>query len=253
VEKMMNAYLAEFLGTTILVLLGNGVVCNVLLAKTKGNNAGWIVIAAGWAMAVYIGASIANAASGAHLNPALSIAAGAIGRLSLGETIGYVTAQFLGGAVGATLAYLFYQRHFQESESSDDKLACFCCAPNLPGRLQALFCEAVGTFVLIFTILQFQSPSLGGLGPETTPKVELGALGLVPVAMLVFGIGLCLGGTTGYAINPARDLSPRIVHFLLPIPGKRDSDWGYAVVPVLGPILGGLLAAMVFVFCQSKA
>jgi glycerol uptake facilitator protein len=248
----MNAFLAEFLGTTVLVLLGNGVVCNVLLTKTKGNNTGWIVIAAGWAMAVYIGACIANAGSGAHLNPALSIAAATIGRLSVGEMFGYVAAQFLGGATGASLVYLYYKRHFDETESQDDKLACFCCAPNLPGRLQAFFCEVVATFVLIFTILQFQDPSLTGLGSDVTPTVKLGAAGLIPVAMLVFGIGLCLGGTTGYAINPARDLAPRLVHFLLPISGKRDSDWGYALVPVLGPTVGGLLAAMVFVFCQAR-
>jgi glycerol uptake facilitator protein len=230
----MNPLVAEFIGTMILVLLGNGVVCNVLLTKTKGHGAGWIVITAGWAVAVFSGACCANAASGAHLNPALTIALILQKDTSLSMGLGYIVAQMAGAIVGAILVYVFYRLHFAETSSADDKLGCFCNAPNLPGKLQALYCEAVGTFVLVIVILQFESPKMG-----------LGSVGLVPVALLVFGIGMCLGGTTGYAINPARDLGPRIAHWLLPIPGKRDSDWSYAWVPVAGPVLGALIAVAI--------
>lgn len=240
----MHPYIAEFLGTMILILLGNGVVCNVLLSKTKGNNAGLIVITAGWGVAVFVGACCANAASGAHLNPALTLAKLAIGDMSTADTIGYVVAQFAGAIVGAVLVYLFYRLHFAATESADDKLACFCNAPAIEGNAQALFCEIIGTFVLVFTILQFEAPKLTGIsGGTEPPTMGLGSVGLIPVALLVFGIGMSLGGTTGYAINPARDLGPRLAHFFLPIPGKRDSNWHYSWIPVLGPILGGLIAA----------
>jgi glycerol uptake facilitator protein len=241
----MNAFVAEFLGTMILVLLGNGVVCNVVLAKTKGFNAGLIVITAGWAIAVFAGASCANAASGAHLNPAITIAFVPLGKISLATAIGYLIAQFGGAIVGATLVFFFYRSHFEVTESADDKLGCFCTSPAIRGNSQSCFCEAIGTFVLVFTILQFEAPKLSGISSGDSPALGLGAIGLIPVALLVFGIGLSLGGTTGYAINPARDLGPRIAHYLLPISRKRDSDWGYAWVPVLGPILGGLVAALV--------
>jgi glycerol uptake facilitator protein len=247
----MNAFVAEFLGTLILILLGNGVVCNVVLAKTKGHEGGWLLINAGWAVAVFVGAACANAASGAHLNPAITIAQMALGKMSLANTVGYIAAQFLGAIAGAMLTYVFYRPHFEATDSADDKLGCFCNAPAIPGTGQAILCEIVGTFVLVFAILQFEAPKLESSATEVSPVLGLGSIGLLPVALLVFGIGMSLGGTTGYAINPARDLGPRIAHFLLPIPGKRDSDWGYSWIPVIGPILGGLIAAGLHVACRS--
>jgi glycerol uptake facilitator protein len=239
----MNPFLAELLGTMVLVLLGNGVVSNVLLTKTKGNNGGWIVITFGWGIAVFAGACIANEASGAHLNPALTIAMYALQKVTWDVALAYMLAQFLGAMLGAALVYVHYRLHFQVTESADDKLACFCTAPNLAGHLQAFLCEVIGTFVLVFVILQFHAPGVEGATPST---IGLGSIGLVQVGLLVIGIGLSLGGTTGYAINPARDLGPRIVHFLLPIRDKRDSNWSYAWIPVAGPICGALLAAWVF-------
>ena len=247
----MNPYFAEFIGTTILVLLGNGVVANVVLSRTKGHNSGWIVITAGWAIAVYVGAFCAAPASGAHLNPAVTIALALAGKFDLASLPGYVLAQMLGGITGGTLVYLFYRPHFAVSDNPDGKLACFCTAPNIRSMPQAFFCEVVGTFVLILSIFlvtqaSFQMP--GVADPSEVP-IGLGSLGLLPVALVVFGIGLSLGGTTGYAINPARDLGPRIAHSLLPIPGKRDSDWRYSWVPVFGPLVGAVLAVLVYATC----
>jgi glycerol uptake facilitator protein len=240
----MNPYLAEFIGTALLVLFGNGVVANVVLARTKGNNAGWIVITAGWALAVFIGAFCAAPFSGAHLNPAVTVAMAAAGKLGADKVAGYLLAQMLGGIIGGTLVFLFYREHFKASANADGKLACFCTAPNIRSLPQSFFCEVVGTFVLILPIFLMTDPSVklpAAAGGVEAP-IGLGTLGLIPVALVVFGIGLSLGGTTGYAINPARDLGPRLAHFFLPVPGKRDSDWGYAWVPVLGPIAGALLA-----------
>jgi glycerol uptake facilitator protein len=221
------------------------VVANVVLARTKGNNGGWIVITAGWGLAVFIGAFCAAPFSGAHLNPAVTLAMVISGKLEVAKVAGYIVAQMLGGISGGTLVYLFYREHFKVSEDADAKLACFCTAPNIRSIPQAFFCEVVGTFCLILPIflmtdVKFASP----VGTEPTQiTVGLGTLGLVPVGLLVFGIGLSLGGTTGYAINPARDLGPRLAHAFLPIPGKRDNDWSYAWVPVVGPLIGALLAA----------
>ena len=247
----MNPYLAEFIGTALLILFGNGVVANVVLPRTKGNAAGWIVITAGWGFAVFVGAFCAAPYSGAHLNPAVTVAMAAAGKLELAKVPGYVAAQMFGAVVGATLVYFFYQKHFAASNDADGKLACFSTAPNIRGNAQALFCEVVGTFCLILPIFLIGSatitlPGAGGAAGTVETPIGLGAIGLVPVALLVFAIGLSLGGTTGYAINPARDLGPRIAHALLPIPGKRDSDWGYAWVPVVGPILGAILAVVVY-------
>jgi glycerol uptake facilitator protein len=243
----MSPYLAEFIGTALLVLFGNGVVANVVLARTKGNNSGWIVITAGWAFAVFIGAFCAAPFSGAHLNPAVTIAMMVAGQLAPANVAGYIVAQMSGGIIGGALVFLFYREHFKVSDNADGKLACFCTAPNIRHLPQAFFCEIVGTFVLVLPIFLLTSPTIPfpTVAGSTEVTVGLGSIGLVPVALLVFGIGLSLGGTTGYAINPARDLGPRIAHFLLPIPGKLNSDWGYAWVPVVGPIIGGLLAAAV--------
>ena len=248
----MSPYVAEFVGTALLVLFGNGVVANVVLARTKGHGSGWIVITTGWSLAVFIGAFCSAAASGAHINPAVTIAMAATGKLAAGSVAGYVLAQMAGAVVGAAAVFAFYRAHFVASDDADAKLACFSTAPNIRSMPQALFCEVVGTFALIFPIFLITSPAVtlpGGSTSVSTP-IGLGSLGLVPVALLVFGIGLSLGGTTGYAINPARDLGPRIAHWLLPIPGKRDSDWSYAWVPVVGPIVGALAAVAAYSLVQ---
>lgn len=237
----MNPFLAELLGTMVLLLLGNGVVANVLLPQTKGNGGGLIVITAGWACAVFCGAAIANAASGAHLNPALTIALMAVGKISLSKAILYIVFQMIGAILGTYLVYQFYKDHFMICKDPDTQLACFSTGPAIRNPLRSLFCEAVGTFVLVMTILMFEAPII-----DKVEKFGLGSIGLVPVALLVFGIGLSLGGTTGYAINPARDLGPRIVHQFVSLPGKRDSDWGYAWIPVAGPVIGGLVAAALY-------
>ena len=244
----MNPYLAEFIGTTILVIFGNGVVANVVLARTKGQNSGWIVITAGWGLAVFIGVFCSQPFSGAHLNPAVTIAMAAAGKLAADKVAGYVVAQMLGGIVGGALVFFFYREHFKVSEDANGKLACFCTAPNIRSLPQAFLCEVLGTFLLILPVFLMTDVTIKFPVMTDSPQdvtIGLGTLGAIPVGLLVFGIGLSLGGTTGYAINPARDLGPRIAHALLPVPGKRDSDWGYAWVPVIAPIVGGLLAAWV--------
>lgn len=246
----MTPFVAEFIGTALLILFGNGVVCNVSLARTLGNGGGWLLINAGWGLAVFVGAFCSAAASGAHLNPAVSIAMAVAGKLSWADAVSYIIAQFAGAILGAVLVYLFYRGHFAVTEDPDKKLGCFATGPVIRDYRQNLFCEAVGTFALVFPAFLMASPSLSldGTTPDNAsgPVLGLGAIGLLPVALLVFAIGMSLGGTTGYAINPARDLGPRIAHFLLPIPGKRDSDWQYAWVPVVGPIIGGVVAAVVY-------
>lgn len=239
----MHPFVAEFIGTFMLILFGNGVVANVVLARTKGNDAGWIVIAAGWGMAVFIGAFCAKEFSGAHLNPAVTLAMLVGGELPLVQAVGYCVAQMFGAMAGGMMVYLFYREHFNVTEDGDAKLACFCTAPNIRNLPQAFFCEVIGTFALILPIFLMSSQ------PEAAdPVVGLGSLGFLPVGLLVFAIGLSLGGTTGYAINPARDLGPRLVHAFLPIKGKRDSDWSYSWVPVLGPLTGATLAAVFYVY-----
>jgi len=244
----MNAIVAEFIGTALLVTFGNGVVANVVLARTKGNNSGWIVITAGWAFAVFVGVFCSQRFSGAHLNPAVTIAMAAAGKLAWSKVAGYLLAQMLGGFVGGALVFLFYREHFKVTEDAGGKLACFCTAPNIRNLPQAFFCEVVGTFLLVFPVFlmtdaTFKIPGLSGVFSEV--PIGLGTLGALPVGLLVFAIGLSLGGTTGYAINPARDLGPRLAHAFLPIPNKGGSDWNYAWIPVVAPIVGGLLAACV--------
>ena len=242
----MSPFLAEFVGTALLIIFGNGVVANVVLARTKGNNSGWIIITAGWGMAVFVGVFSSQAFSGAHLNPAVTLAMAQAGKIEWAKVPGYMAAQFLGAIAGAIMVFLFYREHFKATEDANAKLACFCTAPNIRNLAQAFFCEVVGTFMLVLPVFLMTDATIkfpNGLGPNTEVPVGLGALGALPVGLLVFAIGLSLGGTTGYAINPARDLGPRIAHALLPIPGKRDSDWGYAWIPVIAPLLGGFLAA----------
>ena len=249
----MNPYVAEFIGTMLLILFGNGVVANVLLTRTKGHDAGWIVISAGWGIAVYVGAFCSYEYSGAQLNPAVTVATMLNGDVTLMTGAGYIIAQCVGAMVGATLVYLFYREHFHVTADADAKLGCFSTAPNVRNLPQAFFCEMVGTFALILPIFLIAAPELvnGDAPTASDPTLGLGSIGLLPVGLLVFGIGMSLGGTTGYAINPARDLGPRIVHALLRIPGKRDSDWSYAWVPVAGPLAGAILATLVFWLISS--
>ncbi|GGY23851.1 MIP/aquaporin family protein [Paludibacterium paludis] len=230
----MNPLLAEFIGTALLVLLGNGVVANVILNKTKGQNSGLIVIAFGWAMAVFIGVFSVAAYSGAHLNPAVSVALAVAGKFEWARVPGYVAAQMLGGMAGAFIVWLIYRDHFASTDCGDTKLAVFCTGPAIRNIASNLASEIIATFVLVFGVLSM-----------VAPKSSLGAMDALPVALLVLGLGVSLGGTTGYAMSPARDLAPRIMHAILPIPGKRDSDWGYAWVPVIGSLIGGVLAALV--------
>jgi len=232
----MHPFLGEFIGTAILILLGDGVVANVVLSKTKGNSSGLIVIAFGWAIAVFAGLFVASHFSKAHLNPAFTLAAAYVGNnFSWTEVPVYIAGQMTGAMFGALLVWLSYKLHFNATQDAEAKLAVFCTGPAIRSTPNNLITELVATFVLVFAVLYIVSPAS-----------SLGSLNTLPVALLVLGIGVSLGGPTGYAINPARDLGPRIMHAILPIPGKRDSDWGYAWIPVLGPIVGGLLAAVVF-------
>ena len=242
----MNAYFAEFVGTALLVLLGNGVVANVVLERTKGQNSGWIVIAAGWGLAVFVAVSCVGEASGAHINPAVSLGLAAAGQFEWVLVPGYVLAQMFGGFVGAALVSLFYRRHYEVTQDRGAKLATFCTAPAIRSPLGNLFSEAVGTFVLVFAVLCAAKTTVTPADGGAPATLGLGALGALPVGLLVASIGLSLGGTTGYAINPARDLAPRAAHALLAVPGKGDSDWSYSWIPVVGPIVGGVLAALVF-------
>jgi len=244
----MMPFVAEFVGTTILIVLGNGVVANVVLRQTKGHGSGWIVITFGWGMAVFVGVFCATTYSGAHLNPAVTLAMAVAerGEFPWSRVPAYLGGQLLGAFLGAVIVYVFYRPHFKATEDANAKLACFCTAPNIRDLPTAFFGEVVGTFLLVFPIFLMVDPSFAvDLGAPAKQHVMLGmgALGALPVGLLVFAIGLSLGGTTGYAINPARDLCPRLAHALLPIAGKRDSDWGYAWIPVVAPLLGGLLAA----------
>lgn len=232
----MHPFLGEFIGTAIIIILGDGVVANVVLNKTKGNNSGLIVIAFGWAIAVFTGIFVASHFSKAHLNPAFTLAAAYIGNgFSWANVPVYIGGQFLGAMTGAIVVWLAYKLHFVATPDADAKLAVFCTSPAIRSAPNNLITEMVGTFILVFAALYIAAPA-----------TTLGALDALPVALVVLGIGLSLGGPTGYAINPARDLGPRIMHFILPIPGKRNSDWSYSWIPVLGPFMGGLLAAVLF-------
>lgn len=237
----MSPFVAEYLGTAVMILLGGGVVANVVLKGTKGNNGGWIVITTAWALAVFVGVTIAGPYSGAHLNCAVTIANLALGKLDLATTLSYIGAQFLGAMTGAFVVWLMYKDHFDQTDDAGAKQAVFCTAPALRNPPINLVSEVVGTFVLIFTILHFTDAKMAD-----DSVIGLGSIGAIPVAFVVWVIGLSLGGTTGYAINPARDLGPRIMHALLPIKNKAGFDAGYAWVPFLGPIIGALLAVALY-------
>jgi glycerol uptake facilitator protein len=224
----MSVYLAEFVGTAFLILLGDGVVANVILSKTKGNSSGWIVITVGWALAVFIPATMFGAASGAHFNPALTISLAVIGSIGWNLVPGYILAQFAGAFVGAFLVWLMYKNHFDNTEDPGTQLGVFSTGPAIRNTPLNLISEIIGTFVLVFTILGVGAASGGTWG----------------VWAIICAIGVSLGGTTGYAINPARDLGPRIAHAVFPIKGKGSSDWGYAWIPVVGPVIGAILGAV---------
>jgi glycerol uptake facilitator protein len=243
----MYPYLAELIGTALLLLLGNGVVANVVLHNTKGNNSGWIVITAGWALAVFVGVVFAGPYSGAHLNPAVTVALATAGKFPWKEVPLFVTMQMLGAMAGTSLVWMNYKDHLNNTPDVGLQRAIFCTEPAIRNPLRNFICEVTGTFVLLFTIFYFTD---GTVGADKTP-MGLGSLGALPVSLLVWSIGLSLGGTTGYAINPARDLGPRIMHAILPINGKGHSDWAYAWVPVMGPIAGALLAASLYLGLQQ--
>jgi len=241
----MTPFIAETLGTFMLILLGNGVVANVVLKDTKGTGSGWIVITTGWALAVYTGVLIAGPYSGAHLNPAVTLSLAIAGLFEWSLVLSYILAQFLGAMMGALFVWIVYRDHYKITDDKDGIMATFCTAPAIRNFQTNLICEIVGTFVLLFAVFYIVSPEL--IIENRNVNFGLGSLGAIPVAFIVWVIGLSLGGTTGYAINPARDLGPRIVYILLPIKNKRDSNWSYSWIPVFGPIIGGGLAAILFI------
>jgi len=231
----MNPLTGEFIGTLLMILLGEGVCANVALSKTKGHSSGWIVVTFGWAIAVFVGVFCVGSFSGAHLNPAVTIGLALAGKFAWASVPGYIAAQMLGAMAGAFLVWVQYKQHFDATEEAGSILGVFCTGPEIRSMVNNFLSEVIGTFVLVFGILYIAAPATG-----------IGAISALPVAFLVLGIGLSLGGTTGYAINPARDLGPRIVHAFLPIKNKKGSDWAYAWVPVAGPIVGALIAANIY-------
>lgn len=233
----MNPFIGELIGTLLLILLGNGVVANVLLKESKGAGGGWIVITLGWAMAVFTAVFIVGPYCGAHINPAVTVGLAVAGKFDWALVPTYLLAQMIGAVLGATLVWLHYRPHYEVEEAEGAILATFSTGPAIRSRWSNLISEVIGTFVLVFAVLYITGPKFG------EQSGSLGSLDALPVAFVVLGIGLSLGGPTGYAINPARDLGPRIAHALLPIRAKGGSDWPYAWVPVVGPLLGALLAA----------
>jgi glycerol uptake facilitator protein len=241
----MQAYIGEFIGTMILIILGDGVVAGVLLRNSKAENSGWIVITFGWGMAVAVAVYCVGQFSGAHINPAVTIANAVTGQLEWALVPGYIIAQFLGAFVGAVIVWLAYLPHWPETEDEGLKLGVFCTAPAIYNTPANVITEIIGTFVLVFGI--FGIVANAGAVPGGAGAVIASGLNPLIVGLLVLGIGLSLGGPTGYAINPARDLGPRIAHAVLPIAGKGGNDWGYAWIPVVGPIIGGILGAVTWV------
>lgn len=236
----MTPFIAEFIGTMLLILLGNGVVANVSLDKTLGNSGGWLLITIGWGLAVFIGVFVAASISGAHLNPAVTLGFAIEGSFDWANVPGYLLAQLTGAMTGAGLVWLHHKPHYDITEDEGAILGTFSTGPAIRKPLFNLISEIIGTFVLVFAAFNIVGAKVG----ETA--ATLGALDALPIALVVIVIGISLGGTTGYAINPARDLGPRIMHTILPIPKKGSSDWSYAWIPVIGPCIGAALAAFVF-------
>jgi glycerol uptake facilitator protein len=240
----MSPFSAELVGTALLMLVGTATNANVVLADTKGHNSGWIVIATGWAMAVYVGVVVANPYSGAHLNPAVTLGLALAGKFAWAKALPYVLAQLLGAALGSSVAWLLFKDHFDHTPEPRLKLAVFCTGPAIRNHWLNLLSEVVGTLVLLLFI--FYNNQTKTELTATHTAIGLGSVSALPVALVVWVIGLGLGGTTGYAINPARDLMPRLMHALLPIRGKGSSEWSYAWIPVVGPLLGAALAVGLF-------
>lgn len=241
----MSAYIFEFIGTMMLILIGNGIVANAVLKGTKGSDAGWTGISLAWGIAVFIGVFISADTSGAHLNPAVTIGLATAGKFAWSLAPGYILAQVLGAMMGNLLVWLNYKKQYDATEDQGAILATFSTGPAIRSPFWNLVTEAIGTFALVFGVFYIAG---GSMGEET---IKLGALDALPVALLVMGIGFGLGGPTGYAINPARDFGPRLLHAILPLKGKGSSDWSYAWVPIVGPIIGALIAAAVFMMLGS--
>jgi len=244
----MSPYLAEAVGTLILIIFGNGVVANVLLRRSKGEGSGWIVITTGWAIGVMMGVYCVGRISGAHLNPVVTVSLAILGSFPWSEVPGYIVSQVTGAFLGATIVWLAYLPHWAITESKESKLGIFCTIPAVRRLSSNLLTEAIGTALLILGILGIGANALKITTPGDLNLALVYRHGLQPmlVGFLVWGLGLSLGGPTGYAINPARDLGPRIAHAILPIPGKGPSDWGYSWVPVIGPLIGGVLGGLFF-------
>ena len=236
--------LFEFIGTFVLVLLGCGVVACVSLRKSKGEGAGWVVVTLAWGLAVMCGVLIAGPYTGAHLNPAVTLGLAAAGKFPWEYVLPYIVSQIAGGILGAVIVYVFYKDHFDATAEAETKLGVFATIPAIKNYRRNMICEIVGTFILVLVIL-FMGDK------ENSSEVGLGSVGALPVALLVVVIGMSLGGTTGYAINPARDLGPRIAHAILPIKGKGSSQWSYSWVPIVGPLLGGVLAALLYLLVKE--
>ncbi len=240
----MNSFVAEIIGTMILIILGDGVVANVVLNKNKGQGSGWIVITAGWGMAVFTAVYVVGAISGAHINPAVTIGLAVAGAFPWGQVGPYIVAQMIGAFIGAVIVFVAYFDHFKATDDAGGKLAVFSTGPAIRNIPMNVITEIIGTFMLMFGV--FGIKGVTGDMSGAAFAMNMGALGAIPVALLVFSIGMSLGGPTGYAINPARDLGPRIAHAVLPIPGKGDSDWGYSWVPIVGPVIGAVIAAVLY-------
>lgn len=236
----MSPLLSEFVGTAILLLLGNAVVANVVLKGTKGHNSGWIVITLGWGLAVFAAVFMMSNYGNAHLNPAVTLGFAVAGKFPWEEVPGYMLAQLLGAAIGTTLVWAQYRSHYEATDDALAKRATFCTDPAIPHRFNNFLSELIGTYVLVLGVFLITGATVGG------EEASLGSLDALPVGLLVTVIGISLGGTTGYAINPARDLGPRIMHAVLPISGKASHGWSYALIPILGPLAGAALAAWTF-------
>ena len=243
----MTPFTAEIVGTMILILLGNGVVANVVLDKTKGKDSGWIVITFGWGLAVYVAVLVAGPFSGAHINPAVTLGLAVAGEFDWADVPVYLLGQAIGAFMGMGLVCIAYRDHYLATEDTDVKLATFCTGPEIPNNIINTATEAIGTFVLVFGVLYIAGPELTGNGMGDV-AIGLGSLGALPVALIVVSVGMSLGGPTGYAINPARDIYPRILHAIIPIGKKGDSNWSYAWVPVVGPIMGAVIAALIHLY-----
>lgn len=247
----MTPFIAEIIGSFFLILLGGGVVANVILEQTKVNDRGWMVITTGWALAVFVGVVVAGPFSGAHLNPAVSVGLAIAGKFDWNLVPLYAVGQMIGSMIGALVVWLVYKDHFDATQDGETKKAVFCTAPAIRNTMSNLISEIVGTFTLVFVVLYFTNPVMSDVTTNTETPIGMGSLGALPVAFLVWAIGLSLGGTTGYAINPSRDLGPRLVHAILPIRDKAGNDWSYAWIPVVGPIIGACIAGFLMLVLSA--